>query len=716
MDIGRVIRAHNQRPFAAEIRLIALFGCLLFICLAAACAGTREVKYLTASEIQESIIGTRLKEVDSDLWKEHFIPGEGEGLTGDIRGSDTGGPYRGRWSISGDSMCIEYPLAPEENGCYRFSKRKGNKILWFDKDGAIDFESELVGSNAAKRRTNQPARPVVGQEAVPDLPEEGQGWAYSNLDLEVTIRPDQGNIKVKGTARLRLDIESSFGPALFINYQTENMSVLDLRSDPPASNTRLDQVIQEGHPSIRIAHLRFDKAFAKGDEVAVRFEYESINQGSQFQVNQTMAFASWTEAWYPVPAFDFQNVAPSKAMTSPGQSRFLMPEGWSAASEGTLIEREETEEGVIETWDIDFPLARSFAAGPFTKGSHDFEGRSINVFQMSAKETSAQDQATILAEALLAMEERLGPFPYPSYSIIEIPEEIEVSWSAASQQGLIFANSAAFNHQGGNLPLFAHEMAHGWWGNLVSSSGGPGSILCDESLAQYGAVIAIETIEGIEARNEFLNFSRDGYSSVQSAHGYFYIWREGFDKPMIELSQGGWNHQLADSKGHWIYHMLRERVGDDVFFGTLRGLIQDYSGKILSLDGMRAAFVAAAPEQSLEVFFEQWLERTGAPILGLDWWSNYEGTAAHIEITQLQEGEPYQLDIELEIEFADGGTITEAISLNETEHTFALDTPSRPINVRLDPNYKLLIWRPEYGPRPPTWMPGPYLVNGRGHR
>jgi hypothetical protein len=29
-----------------------------------------------------------------------------------------------------------------------------------------------------------------------------------------------------------------------------------------------------------------------------------------------------------------------------------------------------------------------------------------------------------------------------------------------------------------------------------------------------------------------------------------------------------------------------------------------------------------------------------------------------------------------------------------------LDTPGRPLEVRLDPRYRLLLWRPEYGPRP----------------
>lgn len=540
------------------------------------------------------------------------------------------------------------------------------------------------------------AREVSGAQ---DAAQVGTGWTYANLDLDVTILPDENKIDVTGEARLRLEQESSFGPTLVINGRGELLRMLDLTSEPPASSIQFGEKIFDEYPNARATHVRFDEPFARGDEITVRFQYESIGQGSQFKATPTMAFASWTEAWHPVPVFDLEQVALSKALASTGISRIHMPAGWSSASEGELIAREDTDEGVTETWRIDAALARSFAAGPFTKGSHHVDGRTINVYLMAAKPTSAEDQAVILARALEAMEARFGPYPYPTYSIIEIPNIMMVTWYAASQQGLIFAKSGGFAYEGGNLPLFAHEMAHGWWGNLVGTQG-PGSILCSESLAQYGAVVAIETLEGSEARNQFLHFSRKGYSGLQCANGYFHMWREGHDKPLAQLESGGWDHNLSDAKGHWMYHMLRARVGDDVFFETLRGLIRDYAGRRLTLEGMRAAFLSAAPDKDLDSFFRQWLEQTGAPVLDFDWWAVENGESVQIEIAQLQNGEPYHLDIEVEIEFLGGETRLETVELRDAAQSFQIATEHRPVNVRLDPSDKLLIWRPKYGPRP----------------
>jgi len=148
------------------------------------------------------------------------------------------------------------------------------------------------------------------------------------------------------------------------------------------------------------------------------------------------------------------------------------------------------------------------------------------------------------------------------------------SFAAASEQGFIMVRSSVLDNESGSLPLFAHEAAHGWWGNLVRSDD-PGGKMASEALAQYGAVVSIESIEGRDAMVEFLRFSRHGYNPLQCALGYFFMWSDGGDKPRMELARGKWDHNLADSKGMWFYHMrasvLRSRTqGHFPFYCKLR--------------------------------------------------------------------------------------------------------------------------------------------------
>lgn len=532
--------------------------------------------------------------------------------------------------------------------------------------------------------------------APPALADGAAGWTLTRLDLDITVDPSATRIEVGGVATLRLDADGASGIAFGLNTRKPVMRFIGVKCDGLAGETNLTDA---DHPNSLFARIALPRPAARGDTAEVRFT--CANDGASFQLACTdaIAYASWVEGWYPAPLpVSWDDVGPSIA-TAPGETRFHLPSSWTAVSNGRLVKRERSGGGALDVYAVDPPVARSFIAGPYTVATERVGDRDIGVYLLSPKPVSAPNQARTLAAGLDAMEKRYGPYPYPSYAIAEIPEGA-AEWFASSEQGFIMAKSTAFDVQGGNVPLFAHEAAHGWWGNLVNTRG-DGSLLCSESLAQYSAVVAIQALDGDDAMNEFLMGSRTGYNPVQCAGGYFYIWGQGGDKPMSKLSSGQWDHNLSDSKGHWVYHMLRETVGDDVFFATLRKLIHDYAGKSMSLDDVRDAFLAAAPAGvDLKAFFTQWLDRAGAPVLDADWWSINRGKGAEIHITQRQPGEPFALPLEVGITMKDGATKVYTLDLREREQKFTLDTPDRPIDLRLDPNKKLLIWRPSFGPRP----------------
>jgi hypothetical protein len=364
---------------------------------------------------------------------------------------------------------------------------------------------------------------------------------------------------------------------------------------------------------------------------------------------------------------------------------------------------------VTDTWIVEQPVARLFAAAPYAVGRERSGGGQIGVFLLSVSGAGAGAQARTLGRALRAMERRFGPYPYDSYAIAEVPESV-VTWAASSEQGFIMATTSMFDAPGGNLPLFAHEAAHGWWGNAVNTSG-PGAKLGSESLAQYGAVIAIEALEGPAAAREFLRFSRPGYNPLQCALGYFYIWREGGDKPLAQLAEENWDHNLSDSKGMWVYHMIRHRMGDTAFFGALRQLLKRFQARPMTVADLRAQLVAAAPaDTGLRAFLSQWLDRKGAPVLDVDWWSEWRppasagaerGFGATVRVRQRQSGDPFVLDLEVALTLHDSSTVLDTVHIFKRDQTFELDFRSRPLDLRVDPFDRLLIWRPEYGPRPP---------------
>ena len=145
----------------------------------------------------------------------------------------------------------------------------------------------------------------------------------------------------------------------------------------------------------------------------------------------------------------------------------------------------------------------------------------------------------------------------------------------------------------------------------------------------------------------------------------------------------------------WVYHMLRRKIGDERFFATLKGLIQDYTGRDMALDDIRRAFIEAAPEEGLEQFFSQWLDRVGAPRIEAKW-SMVADDQVQVVLDQKNEGEPFMLDIELELLFDDGTTRREIASLSDRQTKMVHKVPTGVIDVLIDPDRDLLLWRPTY--------------------
>ena len=121
----------------------------------------------------------------------------------------------------------------------------------------------------------------------------------------------------------------------------------------------------------------------------------------------------------------------------------------------------------------------------------------------------------------------------------------------------------------------------------------------------------------------------------------------------------------------------------------------------MSLDDLRAAFVrAAGPEAELETFFEQWLDRTGAPELELQWAYSPTDRGGLVEgtIRQVQEGEPYHLSLTLGLARSGSPVAAEhVVELRSGLTEFSLAVDERVDEIVLDPHHHILMWKPEYG-------------------
>ncbi|HET6361106.1 MAG TPA: hypothetical protein VFH11_03515 [Gemmatimonadota bacterium] len=502
-------------------------------------------------------------------------------------------------------------------------------------------------------------------------------WETIRMDVEVELHPDQARLEGGATLILRpMDAAASW-------IEIEVGEAMILGEMEAAAGDR--DVIVERDSSGMQATLRFDHPVAESEEIELRVAFASVGRGSQMVVDGAAAFASWARTWYPIAG----------SYRAPGTTRISMPRTWRAVASGGLTDRSEHGERAVETWTSERPLARSFAAGPNAVETRSVGDREVGVYLLSHRDR-ADELAAALADVMAALEARFGRYPYPGYALAEVPTEL-AEWTGSSEQGFFMARADAIDGPVNN-PLLSHELAHGWWGNWVRAVD-PGALVVGEALAQYGAVLAIEAMEGREAAVEFLRFSREGYNPIQSARGFWAMKLAGQDLPLSELSGGGWQHNLADAKGHWVYDMIRRELGDERFFGALREVLEVHGDRALSLPELRRFFVAAAPDAAeMEGFLTQWLDWTGAPVLDVGWEDASEDGrhAAALTIRQ-RTPNPYRLRIPIGIQSAAGLRVHQ-IELTEPTTRLVLEADGPPTGVVENVGHPLLLWEAAYCP------------------
>jgi aminopeptidase N len=291
--------------------------------------------------------------------------------------------------------------------------------------------------------------------------------------------------------------------------------------------------------------------------------------------------------------------------------------------------------------------------------------------------------------AVRFFEDRIGfPYPYAKYSQTTVQEFTfggmeNISATTLSDRTL---HESASEPQSSSVDLVTHELAHQWFGDLLTCANWS-HLWLNEGFATFWAAAYREHRDGwdqylhevFEDRVRYLDEDKQRYRRPLVT-SYYSDPIDLFDRTTYQ-------------KGFMVLDMLRFVLGDERFFRSLSHYLKTYQRQTVVTDDFRKA-VEEASGENLGWFFDQWVYKAGYPELAVSqqWDESRREVRLTIEQTQaLDQMTPlFRMPVDVEFTTAAGSKkVRIEFSRAREEFTFPLDR--QPVMTRFDPEGRVLM-------------------------
>ncbi|WP_183568701.1 M1 family metallopeptidase [Mucilaginibacter sp. SP1R1] len=224
--------------------------------------------------------------------------------------------------------------------------------------------------------------------------------------------------------------------------------------------------------------------------------------------------------------------------------------------------------------------------------------------------------------------------------------------------------------------LMAHEIAHQWFGDGASEKNF-WHLWLSEGFATYMTNLYLENKYGPDTLKKRLTADRIKVLRFEKARL----------TPVVDSAVKSDYMQLLNAnsyeKGGWVLHMLRRKLGDDLFWKGIRNYYAKYKGSNANTDDLRLVMEQTSG-QDLKQFFNQWLRTAGHPQLNIGWQYDAAKGVINVSVEQMQDT-LYDLPLQLSVD----GQLHN-ITINGKITNAQIAVKAKPATVLADPNVNLL--------------------------
>ncbi|ABL78623.1 M1 family aminopeptidase [Thermofilum pendens] len=517
----------------------------------------------------------------------------------------------------------------------------------------------------------------------------GRGFAYPEYEPVWPPEPPFELLEVR--AEVDVDFESRTLRGVCVNR---------LKVTAPAERVvfhAVDMKIEEVLVNGRKAAYTYDgrelsvgvEGVGAGGEVEVYVRYATVEPkaGAWFvPVDGGKPYMVYTQGQpedtrYWLPTYDYPN---RKAKVS---LAVTVPKGIVVVANGVLVGREEL--GDKERWsfrlDSRIPTYLiAFAAGDFSVVEEEYGGVKLQYVVPRGREGDIPRSFSQTKEMVRFFEEFTGvKYPYPKYAQVCVDEFVAGGMENAS---VTILTSATLHDEKAHAdfrsePLVSHELAHQWFGDLVTCRDWS-HLWLNESFATL--------MEALWRRRE-LGEEEFVYDLIGMLDSYLSEYGK-YARPIVTRLYK-YPDEVFDAhsypKGALVLWTLMNIVGEEAFRRGVKKYLESRREDNAVTDDLRRALEEASGAR-LDWFFEQYVFNAGHPALSVSYkWVEKEGVL-ELRVSQTQGDDSLpRYRVPLEVEFlGEGFRERRTVWVEERQSVFSFRLPSKPTAVCVDPSFK----------------------------
>ena len=505
------------------------------------------------------------------------------------------------------------------------------------------------------------------------------------FDLDVT--PDFKNRRVAGTATF------TFKPILKPLGQLR-LDAHDLEISAVSGSAE----IAVWQNTDRALIVTFAEPIAAGEQARLTVTYEAEPKKGLYFRTPEMGYDPgdthiWTqgesiEARHWFPCFD----APNEFFTSTMTCR--VPEGMVVLSNGRKVsDAVDADSGLrVVKWSQDKPHVNyliTLVAGHFKRLEEKHGDLSMSFWTAPSDFANAANSFRYTKECMEYLEEEIGvPYPWAKYDQVTVQD---FHWGGMENTSISTLNaSTLFSSETENIRssqgLMAHELAHQWFGDLVTCKDWS-QLWLNEGFATYYTHLFAGHKDGIDEMRYGLY--RDRKSLTGRSGDTTAMVNRKYNTPKEMFRKYGF---MSYSKGSWVLHMLRSQLGPELFRKCVKTYLERHKHGNVVTEDLRS-IIEEISGNSFDRFFDQYVFHAHHPELKISYAWDEKTKLAKLSVKQEQKVDANVLlfHVRLPVRFTvDGQALDRSLHITKTAEDFYFRLAKAPSIVRVDPNVTLL--------------------------